>query len=731
VPRIADYPRRGKTGVRRWIPSWRLVLGSGSAVVLLLVIGFAVLYSQVAVPDPNKQVLANASVVYWSDGKTELGRFGSVNRQSVPLSQVPDSMQKAVIAAEDRTFYTNHGFSPTGIARAVWVNLQGGSTQGGSTITQQYVKNYFLTSDRTPTRKLKEFVISLKIEQQESKATILQNYLNTIYFGRGAYGIEAASGVYFGHSAKTLSVSESALLAAIVRSPGLYDPITARANAQSRFGYVLDGMVKEGWLDAGTRARATFPKVLPRRTGNVNGGTTGYLLAVATAEAKTRAGLTDADIDRGGLRIVTTFNRSQQKAAVAAIAAELPTSGTKGVGAGLVAITPGDGAVVAMYGGKDAVATPYNSATQAIMQAGSTFKPFALAAALESGVSLRTRFDGSSPQRFPGGYTVSNFGGEQFGRIDLLKATADSVNTVYVQLNEQVGPQRTQAAAIAAGYPQGTGGLAPNAANVLGTASPHVIDVADAYATFAAQGMHAAAYTVKSVTTLDGTLTYRAKPTPDRVFSTGSMADLTYALQGVVQSGSGSYAGANLARPAAGKTGTSENNNSAWFAGYTPQLVTAVGLYRNDAKGNATSLAGLGGVTDVTGGTFPVRIWTAFMKGALDGAAVEQFPAPVYGGTSNVPTSSPTTSSPTTSSPSTSSTVTRTPTPTVTRTPTRPPTSTGTPSRTPTQTPTTPSSPTLPTISPPASPSSTPSAGAAGAGGTAGATPGGAGPPPR
>jgi membrane peptidoglycan carboxypeptidase len=678
VHRIVDYPRQGKTGMRRFVPSWRLVLGLVATAGLLGVIAFSALYRAVDVPDPNKLVTANASVVYWADGKTELGRFAEVNRQSVPLSAVPEHVQQAVLSAEDRTFYSNMGFSPKGIARAVWVKVTGGSKQGGSTITQQYVKNYFLTQDRTVTRKAKEFVISLKVEQKESKNEILQNYLNTIYFGRGAYGVQTASQAYFGRPVDKLTVSQGALLAAIIRSPGLYDPVRHEDAARARWTYVLDGMVQQGWLSADERASQKFPKVVKRKATDSLGGTNGYLLETVRKEVAEATGLTDADIDRGGLKIVSTFDRKAQAAAVKAIKDELPTQGDKGVRAGLAAVKPGDGAVVAMYGGPDAVKQSYNAATQAGMQAGSTFKPFALAAALESGVSLRSRYDGHSPKRFGSNYEVSNFGGEQYGYIDLLKATSSSVNTVYVQLNEDVGPDKTMEAAIKAGLPESTPGLEPNLSNVLGTASPHVIDVADAFATFAAQGKHAAWYTVRSVTTDKGEKLYTADPKPKRVFSADSMADLTYALQGVVDHGSGAYAGGNLGRPAAGKTGTSQNNKSAWFSGYTPQLAASVGLYR-DSGGNPVSLRGLGGVGEVTGGSFPVRIWTAFMKGALDGTKVERFPAPAYGGEVTNP-APPTQTA--TASPTSTPTATTTPTATETASPTESPQPTGSPTST-------------------------------------------------
>jgi len=721
VRRIVDYPRASKPGWRRFVPSWRLVLGSAAACFLLGVIGFSVLYHQVSVPDPNKAVTKNASVVFWSDGKTELGRFGSVNRESVPISQMPDTLQKAVLAAEDRTFYTNKGFAPKGYARAVWVKVRGGSTQGGSTITQQYVKNYFLSQDRTASRKAKEFVIALKIEQNESKNQILQNYLNTIYFGRGANGVQTASKAYFGVPVDKLNLSQSALLAAIIRSPGLYDPVTHKDNAVLRMNYVLDGMLKEGWITQSERDAAKFPKIAKRKTDNRFGGTNGYLLNAVRNEVVTKGGLTDADIDGGGLRIVSTFDRKAQAAAVAAVKQEMPKDGAKGVGVGLVAVKPGDGAVVAMYGGADAVKHERNSATQDTMQAGSTFKPFTLAAALEQGVSLKSKFDGDLPNgiKIPGQsepWRPKNFSSNEGGVRDLISATEHSVNTVYAQLNEQVGADKSRDAAIAAGYPIQTSGLGDKLSNVLGTSSPHVIDVATAYATFAAQGMRAPSYTVKSIKLSSGEPLYKATPKPNRAFSKDTMADLTYALENVVQHGTGSWAASQIDRPLAGKTGTSQDAKSAWFAGYTPQLAAAVGLYREgkDKHGNVVqlSLNGLGGVQSVQGASFPLHIWTAFMKAATEGMPVQDFPEPVYGGTSNVATSTSTSTS--TSRPTTTST------PTVTSTPTGTPTSTPTVTRptTPTATVTRPPTPTLPTV-PTGTPSSSPtkSGGSGGGGG--------------
>ena len=268
------------------------------------------------------------------------------------------------------------------------VALQGGPTQGGSTITQQYVKNYFLTSDRTISRKAKEFIISIKIDQQESKNKILENYLNTIYYGRSAYGIQTAARAYFGVDVSKLTVAQGALLASVIRGPQLYDPELGpkqKANATARVDYVLDGMVTQGWLSPAERARTTFPKTLPKAKVS-KAGTIGYVIAEVRNELSGKLGLTATDIDRGGLRIVTTINRQAQAAAVKAVNDNMPSEkSAPNLHVGLTAIKPGDGAIVAMYGGKDYGKVQLNDATQATMQGGSTFKVFGLLAALAEG----------------------------------------------------------------------------------------------------------------------------------------------------------------------------------------------------------------------------------------------------------------------------------------------------------------------------------------------------------
>jgi membrane peptidoglycan carboxypeptidase len=670
VGRFVDYPRQEKTGIRRWLPSWKLLLGTGFGGFCLLVIAFGVVYAKTQIPKANALAAAQTTLVYYSDGKTELGRFQEVNRTSVPLSRVPVAVQHEVVSAEDRTFYTNKGIDPKGIARAFVNDLKGGPVQGGSTITQQYVKNYFLNQDRTASRKFKEFFISIKIDRSTNKNAILQDYLNTIYFGRGAFGIQAASKVYFNEDVSKLTPAQGAVLASVIRAPAIYDPAKNLDRAKARWDYVLAGMVSGKWMTQAQADATTYPKVQKPTVSHSQGGPNGYLLDVVLKEVEAKLHVDESYVERGGLRITSTFNKNDQAAAITAIKNQMPTTNDKGVRVGLVSIKPGNGAIVAMYGGPNSIKQPFNAATQARMQAGSTFKPFALITALTQGISLSSRFSGSSPKVVKGfARPVVNFGGEQFGQIDLVKATEDSVNTVYAQLNVKVGPDKTRETAIAAGMPSTTAGLEANPANVLGTASPHVIDMADAYATIAAQGVHADPYTVAKITSTDGGVHYTAKPALQRVFDPDVMADTSYAMQQVVLHGTGVGASA-LGRPAAGKTGTTTNNVSGWFDGFTPQLATAVGMYRNSKSGKVLSLDGLGGHSQVQGATFSVPIWLAYMQEAMKQYPVKDFPDRANSG------------QPINPAPTHTATPTTTPTTTPTQTPTNPPTQTSTPSPT-------------------------------------------------
>ena len=590
---------------------------------------FAFAWFSVSIPDPNAYVNSQATIIQYSNGD-EIGRIGTQNRQILPIAQIPINMRNAVLAAEDRKFYSNHAFSVTGIARALINNLKSGSLngEGGSTITQQYAKTAFLTSSRTIERKIKELVIAMKLENALSKDQIFENYLNTIYFGRGSYGVQTASQQYFNRNVDQLTLSQTAVIASILRSPGYYDPSLSEENGvrlENRFQYVIDGMLNEGWITQEQADKAKFPTVAPRVTSGTLSGPKGHVISQVQRDLG-RLGFTEEQLLEGGLVIRTTLVQKAQQSAVDAVTKLYPKKAPENLRIGLVAIRPGTGEIVALYGGRDYLERQLNDATQSIALAGSTFKPFALIAALEAGIPLTSMWNGDSPQTFDDlgkPYIVSNYGNEGWGQLDLLTATQHSVNTIFVPLGMKAGMDKVVDAARRAGIPENVA-MIPTPSVVLGVASPRVIDVANAYATFAAQGVYAKPFLVASVTGPNKGVLYEATPQTQEVFSKEVMADLSYALKSVVNGGTGGAALA-LGRPAAGKTGTSQSNASAWFSAYTPQLAASVALFRDSAS---ESLNGIGGLTSVTGGTFPARIWTAFMKGALKGEPVMTFPAP-------------------------------------------------------------------------------------------------------
>jgi membrane peptidoglycan carboxypeptidase len=588
---------------------------------------FAFAYFTVSVPDPNAFVNSQSTIIQYSNGE-EIGRIGSENRQIVPLAKIPMNVRHAVLAAEDRGFYSNRAFSITGIARAVLNNLRGGSLQGGSTITQQYAKTAFLSPERTIQRKIKELVIAIKLENQLSKDQIFESYLNTIYFGRGSYGVQTAAQQYFNRNVDQLTNAQAIVISCILRSPGFYDPSYSKENEErltDRFAYVLKGMIEAEWLTPEEAAKIEFPTIAPRVTSGSLSGPKGHIIEAVSKELK-GLGFTEEQLLVGGLVIKTTIDQKAQTAAVDAINKLTPTKVPENLHIALVAIRPGTGEVVAMYGGADYLKRQLNDATQAIALAGSTFKSFALVAALEAGIPLTSMWNGDSPQIFDDlgkPYEVGNYGNEGWGQVDLLFATKHSINTVYVPLGQKAGLDNVVSAARRAGIPD-TVAMMPTPSVALGPASPHVIDVANAYATFAAQGIKSKPYLVTSVMGANKGVLYEGRVQTEEVFSKEVMADLTYALKSVVNGGTGAAALA-LGRPAAGKTGTSQSNASAWFSGYTPQLAASVSFFRDDAT---QTLNGIGGLTSVTGGSFPARIWTAFMKGALKGEPIMDFPAP-------------------------------------------------------------------------------------------------------
>ncbi len=384
--------------------------------IVLGAVGLFFLYRAVDIPNPNEEFEAETTFVYYSgeESDDELGQFATQNRDSIPLGEMPQTIKDAVVAAENRSFWTDSGLDPKGILRAAFSNASGNSTQGASTITQQYVKILYLTQERSYTRKAKEAILSLKIQRQLSKSEILEGYLNTIYFGRGAYGVQAAAQAYFDKPAKNLNLRQSAVLASVLNNPSNFDPANgedARAGLLERYRYTLAGMGELGSVDAAAAEKAaeklpTFPKIPAQST---YGGQKGHVLTMVRKEL-VRLGFNERDIDGGGLRVTTTFTRQAMDAAREGVLEAKPEGfGDKELHVAAASVEPGTGAVRGIYGGQDYLDSQINWAVSG-GQAGSTMKAYALVAAIESGFSLKDRFAGNSPYELPDGSEVENQG---------------------------------------------------------------------------------------------------------------------------------------------------------------------------------------------------------------------------------------------------------------------------------------------------------------------------------
>ena len=620
----------GPSTTRRWVKRIFLLLGAAFGLALLL---FAVAYARTDLPDPNEGFDSEATIVYYADGKTELGRLAEQNRTMVELQDVPQHVQDAVIAAEDKSFYDNQGIDPKGILRAAFNNATGGDTQGASTITQQYVKVYYLSQEQTYTRKMREAILSLKVHRQLSKEEILEGYLNTIYFGRGAYGIEAAAQAYFDRPAQKLNVRQGAALSAIINSPNGYDPAEgkeARRGLKARYTYVLDNMSEMGTLPGGKGDPYKLPKFA--KTGgpgsNKFGGQRGHALTLVQDELR-ELGYSDQEITGGGLRITTTFTRKVMRAAQEGVISQRP-DGLKGLHAAAATVDVNTGALRGMYAGQDYLNSQINWADEGGAP-GSTFKPFTLAAALEDGYALDSTFYGNSPIDI-NGTTFSNQGegaGESYGSaISLLSATENSVNTAYIDLADTMddGIKKILDTAVAMGIPRSSPGLDENFSMVLGSATVSLIDMANAYGTIAAEGQKKDWYAVEQVEGPDGETDYKHKVKTEEVLTQDVAADTSYALQTVTTSGTGVNANV-IGRPIAGKTGTATNDDgdvrSSWFVGYTPQLSTAVMYTRGNGNQPLNDF-----LPTFYGGEYPARTWAAIMGPALEGAEILSFPPP-------------------------------------------------------------------------------------------------------
>ncbi|MEU6818435.1 transglycosylase domain-containing protein [Streptomyces sp. NPDC046860] len=629
-----EYPRPGREDWRRWIPSWRQWLAGWLAAVGVTGLFLTVAYAATDVPtNLNSYATQQDNVYFWSDG-TPMARTGWVRRQAMPLKDIPEGVRWAVLAAENESFYTDPGISGKGITRALWRTVGEGATEGGSTITQQYVKNVYLNQDQNLGRKLTEAMIALKLDNRMSKDKILEGYLNTSWFGRGTYGIQRASQAYYGKDVSKLNPSEAAMLASLLKGAGLYDPTLSAANharAQERWSWILDRMVKIGKLSPAERAKYTkFPEPLKTLQIYDTGKQSDYLVELASQYAKKNAHLSAKEFDLGGYQIYTTFDRKREseltdavtKAREDARKKDPEAAGDAHYGAASVAT---DGRIVAVYGGPDHRKQGYNESNATTVPAGSAFTPFVYAAGLEHGVhktregpatpvSPESVYDGNDavPVTTPEGpywdrsgrkVSAHNEGKRSYGPISLHQAMARSVNTPFMQLGMDTGLEKVKSTAQAAGLLPSSFGPATPALS-LGTSTPSTIRMASGYATFAAEGRHTEPYSVRRITR-NGSGVRLDAPDRRRAVSPQVARQVSEALGDNFRTSHPTAA----AVPAAGKDGTTEKDTALWYTGTLKSVSTAIVVYRIDL-GKSLEPLPLDGLAGTTANSVPYGIWS-------------------------------------------------------------------------------------------------------------------------
>ncbi|MFI9241570.1 transglycosylase domain-containing protein [Streptomyces sp. NPDC053086] len=631
------YPRPGRTGWRRWMPSWRQWIGAVLTSCGLLGAFLVTAYAMTDIPSNlNSYATQQDNVYFWSDG-TPMARTGWVQRQAMPLKDIPEDVRWAVLAAENESFYSDPGISVKGITRALFRTVGEGDTEGGSTITQQYVKNVYLTQNQTISRKFTEAMISLKLDNKMSKDEILEGYLNTSWFGRGTYGIQRAAQAYYGKDVGKLNASEAAMLASLLKGAGLYDPTLSKANharAVERWSWILDRMVKIGKLSPQERAKYTkFPDPLKTNPLYDTGEQSDYLVELASQYAKKSGHLTDKQFDLGGYQIYTTFDRKRERALTDAVtkarkeAKKDDPALAKNGHYGAASVTA-DGRILAVYGGPDHRKQGYNESNATTVPAGTAFLPFVYAAGLEHGVH-KTRggpatqvtpdsvYDGDDgvPVTTPEGpywdrsgkkVAAHNDGGKSYGQITLREALAKSVNTPFMQLGMDAGLDKVRQTAEESGLLASS--IGPQVPVLsLGNSTPSAIRMASGYATFAADGNHTEPYSVRRITR-NGSPIALATPRPGRAVGATVAEEVTEALTDSFQT---AHPDAAAGRSGiSGKAGTTDKDTASWYVGTADSVSTAVVVYRIDLAKSLEPLP-LKGLAGTSANSVPYALWSA------------------------------------------------------------------------------------------------------------------------
>jgi len=568
-------------------------------------------------------VPVETTYIYDINGELIARLHGDVNREVVTLDRISPHLKRSVLAMEDAYFYTHKGIDPSGIGRAIVANFSaGGTVEGGSTLTQQLVKNLFLSNERSLNRKVAEAVLAMRVEQVFTKEQILEMYLNQVFWGKNTNGAETASQNYFGKSAADLTLAEAAMLAGTIQAPSVFNPVDNFAEAKKRQGLVLDRLAELNWATPAEIKAARAQKIVIRKQGiSYEASRVPYVSQAVTAELEEKFG--KDVVLQGGLRVQTTIDLKLQRIAEE-VAAEghndLVNRGAYADQLALVAVDPRTGFVKALVGGVgDFDKNQYNRAVLARRQLGSSFKPFVYYAAFATGNYTPDSVIDDSPMTIPDGdepYVPRNYDNKFSGPISIRQAIAVSRNIPALKLGLEVGNENVIAICRKLGI---NSPMKPVVSLPLGAADVTPMEVAGAYAVFASGGYKSKTTLIARVTDRNGNLILDNTPKPELILDPIAVSYLTDALRGVVTNGTATEAQMSDGRPVAGKTGTTSDFRDAWFVGYVPQLAVAIWIGNDDYSPMANG---------VTGGVYVTPIWRKFMERALAGQPIEQFPVP-------------------------------------------------------------------------------------------------------